>query len=257
MATYVQTDYRRVLNEWAPGQIASGKNVSIDSARFDASGSLPDSVPFGYAVGWTGEQTVARSLARRPWALLKSQITNETAVEFKDNEWFPGTMHLAIGEYLIIGDEWMKVNAVRSTGVTVVRASYGSTQATHAADAPIYRATGGLTTFAGVAVKNVALPGTNSPVDTYNANDIVSVGCMGEFIVVCENAVSRGDTVSINIGSTAANYGLFSNKAEVNSSRSYLGVPGAVYMEDSRSITPYSGSTAMNLAKLRLNSQPR
>ena len=137
MATFVQeTEYRRVLNEYAAGQIANAKNVSVDSARFIGSGgtpAYPTSIPFGYAVGWVGDQQVARRVERKGWGLLNAGInTSVTTIPVKNAEWDPGLQALAIGEYLIIDDEWMKITAVHASGYTVERAQYSSTAASHA-----------------------------------------------------------------------------------------------------------------------------
>lgn len=256
MPAHIQQTYRDGLNEIYAGMIANTMPCTRESGVLQTDGNRPDSLPFGFACGWVDENQVARVIDRRPVSKLNAEINAAaTSLVLKSGEFIPGHRHIAVGDYLILGTEWMLVTAAAAAGLTIVRGQYGSTAATHAADSPIF-VVGGRTTFAGVAVKDVTIRADNTPGDTFNSGDHVPVGTSGDFVVVCDASVSRGDAVSINVGSTAADYGKFSNASPVHSSRKYIGLPGAVFMTDSQSVTAYSlGSVAQTLAVLRLTTQ--
>lgn len=261
MATSVQDNYRLKVNAFAAGQIADTAPCFRESGRLNTgtidSIDQPDTLPFGFACGWTGENEVARYVRRNPIALLNATINSgATTVVLKAGEFRPGFRHVSVGEYIIIGTEWMLVTGVSASGLTVLRNQYSSGAATHNSDAEIY-VPGGSTNFAGVAVKDITLPGRANDDDNYHSNDHVSVGSSGDFVVVCDAAVARGDQVSVNVSGTAADYGKFSNASPVHTSRGHIGIPGAVFMTASVSTTPYSGGTAQNLAVMRLGTQPR
>lgn len=125
------------------------------------------------------------------------------------------------------------------------------------------QASNALTNFAGVAVKNVALPGagtqvqgaadgTERVVDAYNLNDLVSIGSEGDFVVVCSADVTIRSRVLVSITGNNAGQFLTGTASATNPL-----VPGAIFISDSEMVTPYSGGAAQRLAVVRIRQQPR
>ena len=245
MSDHVQIDFKRRISEYAAGQPANAMPSKRETGELVTTGgtpAYPDNLPFGFACGWLSENKVARRVTKKAFADLTANINNSvTTVNLTLK---PGFARPAVGAQFRIGTETFTINAVGANDAYTVAARSGSSAHTAGDDVTLVH--GGPTNFAGVAVRNVALPGDNSPVDTYNDLDLVTVGSEGDWIVVTDKLVAFGDYVSVNVGSTAADYGKFSNTAE---GTNYIGIPGAMFT--------WSGTiNSVHLASLRLPKQP-
>ena len=249
MAEFVQESYRLTLDQMAAGQIANAMTAKCESGIFKPESGDAQYIPFGTATQWIADNEVKAGIAYAPIGRLTSGAGNTGALAVG---FLPGIPHPAVGSVVRVGSEEILVTSSSSTGAVNGTRGYNSTTAaTHASNAEVFLLNSGPTTFAGVAVRNVSLPGDNSPVDSYNDKDHVTVGSEGDFVVQTVAAVNDGDRVSVYVGSTAANYGKFTNNA---ADGDHIAIPGAVFKHiDPRSTV--SGTTTF-LAVLRLPKQP-
>ena len=242
--SHIQTTYRLNLDELAAGQYANAMETKVESGILVTGGtnSYPASLPFGFACGWLEENRCARNIVKNPIATLGADV-NAAATTFQ-LDLLAGIPRPSVGSTIIIDGDESEITAVATGGNYTVARSSGATS--HTSGDNVTMMNGGSSNFAGVAVRNVALPGNQNPVDTYNDVDHVSIGSEGDFVVVTTGAVSHGDRVSIYVGSTAADYGKFTNHGE---SSDYIGVPDAMFIK-------YKLTKNVHLAVLRLPKQP-
>lgn len=251
----IQTSYPRGLEQYRVGQVANTLASKCESGILSTS----TAVPFGRAVRWTGENAVTGGADRALYGLVNANINaSVTSVVIKDQR--PGVRDLigtiandVPGDRIVIGSEWMTVTGVSggrnaNQTATIGRGQESTTAASHNAGAVVKLVGREFADFAGVAVRDVTVHAANTPVDTYNQHDIVAVGSAGDFVVeiVASSGIKRGDGVSVYIGSTATNFGMF---AKSDDSPDYVSLGNAVFVSDA---TTAGGK---NVAVLRLTQQ--